>query len=211
MKQVIGDEHALPPRRSYGPGGAAHRGDAAVVAIRQFLQRRARRPPSGGLFLLGRCEGRGTAHSLSLGLGAAPAFGGAGADKVALNISQAAEYRQHQAPGAGAGVGPRFGQRSKLRLSVHDALDNAEQIEGAAREAVNPRHGHHVARGQLAEHPVQFAPVGPRAGRLLPIDIPAAASGGAKLLKLAVERLPVGADAGIADKAFFGVSFDHNL
>jgi hypothetical protein len=29
------------------------------------------------------------------------------------------------------------------------------------------------------------------------------------LLKLAVEGLPVGADAGIADKAFFGVSFDH--
>jgi hypothetical protein len=47
---------------------------------------------------------------LSLGLGAVPAFGGAGADQVALNIGKAAEYRHHQAPGAGAGVGPRFCQ-----------------------------------------------------------------------------------------------------
>jgi hypothetical protein len=28
---------------------------------------------------------------------------------------------------------------------------------------------------------------------------------------LAVEGLPVGAGAGIADEPFFGVSFDHNL
>ena len=47
---------------------------------------------------------------LSLGLGAAPAFGGAGADKVALYIGKPAENREHQAPGAGAGVGPRFRQ-----------------------------------------------------------------------------------------------------
>jgi hypothetical protein len=32
-----------------------------------------------------------------------------------------------------------------------------------------------------------------------------------KLLKLVVEGLPHGADAGIADEPFFGVSFDHNL
>jgi hypothetical protein len=33
---------------------------------------------------------------LSTGFGAAPAFGGAGADQVALNIGQPAENRQHQ-------------------------------------------------------------------------------------------------------------------
>jgi len=43
---------------------------------------------------------------------------------------------------------------SKLRLGVHDPLDDAEQVEGAAREPVNPGHRHHVAAGQLAEHPV---------------------------------------------------------
>ena len=31
------------------------------------------------------------------------------------------------------------------------------------------------------------------------------------LVKLRVERLPIGADAGIADKAFFGISFGHIL
>ena len=40
---------------------------------------------------------------------------------------------------------------------------------------------------------------------------PAAASGSAKLVKLRVEGLPIGADAGIADEAFFGISFGHNL
>ena len=77
-----------------------------------------------------------------------------------------------------------------MRLGVHDTLDDAEQVKGAAREAINPRHRHHVAGGQLAEHPVKLAPVGPRAGHLLPVDVPAAASGLAKLLKLAVQGLP---------------------
>jgi hypothetical protein len=82
-----------------GAGSAAHGGDAAVVAVRQFLQRRALRAPSGGLFLLCGREGRGPPYVLSLGLGAAPAFGGAGADEVALHVGEAPEYRQHQAPG----------------------------------------------------------------------------------------------------------------
>ena len=76
-----------------------------------------------------------TAHVLPLGLGAAPAFGGAGADKITLHIRQSAKYRQHQAPGGGAGVGPRFGQGSKLRLCVHDLLDDGEQVKGAAGDA----------------------------------------------------------------------------
>jgi hypothetical protein len=98
-----------------------------------------------------------------------------------------------------------------LRLGVDDALDDAEQVKGAAREAVNPRHRHHVAGGQLGDHPVKLAPVGPRARHLLAIDVPAAASDTASLLKLNVERLPVGADAGIADESFFGATFEHNL
>jgi hypothetical protein len=77
----------------------------------------------------------GRPHVLSLGLGAAPAFGGAGADKIALHVGEASEYREHQAPGAAAAaVGPRFRQGSELRLGVDDALGDAEQVEGAARE-----------------------------------------------------------------------------
>ena len=70
------------------------------------------------------------------------------------------------------------------------------------------------AEGQfrsLAEHAVKFAPVGPRAGHLLAVDVAARASGLAKLLKLAVEGLPVSGYASIADEPFFGVSFDRNL
>jgi hypothetical protein len=91
-----------------------------------------------------------------------------------------------------------------LRLGVHDPLDDAEQVEGRPREAVGPRHRHHVAGSQLVEHAEKLAPVGPRACHLLPVDVPACASGGAKLLKLTVEGLPHGANAGIADAAVFG-------
>jgi hypothetical protein len=44
----------------------------------------------------------------------------------------------------------------------------------------------------MAEHFEKLAPFGPRAGHFLAVDVPAAASGGAKLLKLAVKGLPVG-------------------
>jgi hypothetical protein len=54
-------------------------------------------------------------------------------------------------------------------------------------------------------------PFGPRARCLLAVDVPAAASGCAQLFKLIVEGLPVGADAGIADKAWFAVSSHHIL
>jgi hypothetical protein len=32
-------------------------------------------------------------------------------------------------------------------------------------------HRHHVAGGQLAEHSVKLAPVGPRARHFLPVDV----------------------------------------
>jgi hypothetical protein len=86
---------------------------------------------------------------LSLGLGAAPAFGGAGADKIALYVGEASEDGEHQAPGAGAGVGPPLGEGSELRLGVRDALEDGKQVEGAAGEAVNPPHRHHVAGASL--------------------------------------------------------------
>jgi hypothetical protein len=51
-----------------------------IVTVRQFLKCGAVRAPSGGLFPL-------PSHVLSLGLSAAPAFGGAGADKVAARLA----------------------------------------------------------------------------------------------------------------------------
>jgi hypothetical protein len=58
---------------------------------------------------------------LPLSLARFLALGGAGADKIPFYVREAAENRQHQALGAGAGVGPRFRQGSELRLGVHDA------------------------------------------------------------------------------------------
>jgi hypothetical protein len=37
-----------------------------------------------------------------------------------------------------------------------------KQVEGTGCQPVDARHRHHVAEGQLAEHPVKLASVGPR-------------------------------------------------
>ena len=92
-------------------------------------------------------------------------------------------------------------------LGVHDALDDAEQVKGAAGQPIDARHRHHIAGGRLAEHPVKLPPVGARARHLLAGDIPVAASRHPKLIELAVERLPLGADTGISGEAFFTVRF----
>jgi hypothetical protein len=73
-------------------------------------------------------------------------------------------------------------------------LTMANRSKVAAREAVNPRDRHHVAGGEVAEHGEKLAPVGPCARHLLAVY--PAASLGAKVLKLGVEGLPVGAHAG---------------
>jgi len=88
---------------------------------------------------------------------------------------------------------------SGIAPGVHDALDDGEQVEGAAREAVDARHRHHVAGGEGVEHFQKLAPVAVRARHLLAVNL--GATRPAKLLKLGVERLPVGADAGIAEMA----------
>jgi len=130
---------------------------------------------------------------------------GAGADKIALHVGQAAEHGQHQSPGAGAGVGPRFRERAELRLGVRDALDDGKEVEGAARQPVDARHRHHVAGGEGLEQFEKLAAVAVRARHLLAVNLRTARA--AKLPKLGVERLPVGADAGIAETAVLRFSF----
>jgi hypothetical protein len=98
-----------------------------------------------------------------------------------------------------------------LRACIDDLLDDGEQVKGRARQSVNPRHRHHVAGAEGLQHPKKLAPVGPRTCHLLAVDVPAAASGGAQLLKLNIERLPVSADAGIAERAVLRFCFGHIL
>src|ERR1700751_5718147 len=101
---------SLQLRSLSNPSEAGNRGSTHVVAAGEFIERRALRAPSGGLFLLFRCQGRMPAHVLSLGLGAAPALGCAGGDHITLHVGETSEYREHQAPGARAGVGPWLGE-----------------------------------------------------------------------------------------------------
>ncbi len=79
-----------------------------TVAAREFDKRGTLRPALAGLGLLFLGQFRFPAHALPALLRPAAALGGAGADKVALHVGQAAENGNHQAPGAGAGVGPRL-------------------------------------------------------------------------------------------------------
>jgi hypothetical protein len=69
-----------------------------------------------------------------LDFGAAPPFGRAGADHVALYIGQAAEYRQHQAPGAGASVGPWFRHLNcALASTMRFTMPNRSKVLRASR------------------------------------------------------------------------------
>jgi hypothetical protein len=79
----------------------------------------------------------------------------------------------------------------------------------ANRSKVERARRHHVTGGEGFQHPQQLAPVGLRSARLLAVNL--GASFGAKLHKLRVERLAVGADAGIAKASVFGVRFGHIL
>ncbi len=84
---------------------------------------------------------------------------------------------------------------------VHDPLDDGEQVEGRAGQAVDARHRYHVAGRDPLQQLQQLAPVGPRAAGLLAVN--PAAPLGLQLLKLGIERLAIGADAGVSEAALW--------
>jgi hypothetical protein len=84
---LVGIGYFPSRRRSSGACHSANGGYADIVAAGEFVERSALHTATAGLFLLYRSECRGSAHVLSLGLGAASAVGGAGADKVALHVA----------------------------------------------------------------------------------------------------------------------------
>jgi len=100
--------------------------------------------------------------------------------------------------------------RSRNLARSYGVGKSAEHVEGAARAAVNARYRHNVAGGEGSEHFEKLAPVAMRACDLLAVNLVGAACG-AQLLKLAVERLAHGADAGIAETVILRVSFGHIL
>jgi len=77
---------------------------------------------------------------LSSGLGAAPALGGTGADKITLDVRQPAENGNHQAPASSARCRcrPTARQWPKLRLRARDVLEmpNRSKVLRASRSSV---------------------------------------------------------------------------
>jgi hypothetical protein len=61
-----------------------------------------------------------------------------------------------------------------LCLGIHDLLDDGEQVKGAAREAVDARHRHHVAGREGVQHFEELAAVAVRARHLLADNLGAA-------------------------------------
>jgi hypothetical protein len=96
-----------------------------------------------------------------------------------------------------------------LASTIRLTMPNRSKVLRASRSI--PRHHHHVAGGQTVEHSQKLAPVGSRSCDLLLVDATAGASRRAQLLKLAVEALPVGRYAGIADEPFLRMNFRHIL
>jgi len=88
-----------------------------------------------------------------------------------------------------------------MRARVYDPLDDSEKIESGAGQPVNAGNRHFVAAREVLKQLQQFAALGAGAARLLAIDF--LASGLAKLFKLSVKRLAVGADAGVAESPAF--------
>jgi hypothetical protein len=137
------------------------------------------------------------------------AFSRARTDQVALYIGKPAKYGNHQSTRAGTSIGPWLCQRPELRSSVDNTFDDREQVEGAAGKPINPGDRDDIPGDEFLEQLLEFASVGPRTAGLLPVDFIAPAC--AKLLKLRVERLAIGADAGVSEKTILCVSFDHIL
>jgi hypothetical protein len=86
---------------------------------------------------------------------------------------------------------------STMRLTM------PKQIEGAAGEAVNPRHSH-PSPGARRSSILRSWRRSLCARYVLAVDVAAAASGGAELVELGIEGLPVGRNTGIADEPFSG-------
>ena len=91
-------------RHQFGNRTMAH--VVAAGAVGKRLPAAAAPPDCFLSLVLGEFGSASKPHAGSLG--PASAFGGA--SEIAFHVRKLAEYRRHQAPGAGAGVGPPFAE-----------------------------------------------------------------------------------------------------
>src|SRR3954467_8342766 len=93
-------------------------------------------------------------------LSAGTAFTGTGADQVAFEFRQAAEYRQHKATVRRRGVGPCVAERTESGLLAGDRCKSVEKIACRARQPVEPRYHQHVAGVERIERSAKLRAVG---------------------------------------------------
>jgi hypothetical protein len=187
-------------RRSGGQPG--NRTGTYIVAARDLTDGLALVAAANGFLLLVRGELRLAAEAFAVCLGARPALAGADADKLALELGEATEYRQHQPAVRRGGVGPCVPERAEAGFLLGDRRERVQQVAGRAGEAIEPRHHYHVAGGEFGDKPAQLRPVGLGPARHLAEHL--ARAGGAELPGLSVNALAAGRDAGIAINRHMG-------
>jgi hypothetical protein len=139
-----------------------------VVAAGDVTKRFAPVAAANRLAPLVRGELEWSAQALPPCLRPRAAFASAGADQFSLELRQSAEHGQHQTPVRRGCVGPRVREGSKPGFLSGDPRESVEKIAGRARQAVEPRHHHHVAGVDLGQQPAKLRPLGLGSARHFP-------------------------------------------
>ena len=127
--------------------------------------------------------------------------------KVALHVGQSAQHGNHQSLVPVSAHGSASDRNCALASTICSTMANRSKVLRASRSirvTVTTSPG-----GEAVEHFEEFVAVVTRARSLSQVNLGAARS--AELRKLSVERLSVGADAGIAETAVLRMSFGYIL
>jgi hypothetical protein len=171
---LVGIGYFPSRRRSSGACHSANGGYADIVAAGEFVERSALHTATAGLFLLYRSECRASAHVLSLGLGAASAVGGAGADKVALHVASPPNTAIISRPVLVPVSAHGSASERNCGLASTICLTMANRSKVLRAKAVNARYRHHVAGGEGVQHFEELAAVVVCASHLLAENLGAA-------------------------------------
>src|SRR5215469_548735 len=175
-----------------------------VVGTRNVDERFAGFATRDGRLSLMRAQFEGAPELNALGLSPLPSLASPGLDQLALELSQAAEHRQHQPAMWRRGVGPGVGHALEARASLADRVEDVQQIARRARQAIEPGDDQHIALLETLEDLRKLGAVGLRTAHLLAVDL--GATSGMERGILGRQGLAVGADAGIAVNGHFALN-----
>ena len=112
------------------------------------------------LALLVRGELRLAAQLHAARHGARPAFAGARADQLALELGQAAQDGQHQPAMCCGGVGPCVAQGPETGFAIGDRGEGVQQVACRSRETIKARDRYQVAGLKGGEQAAKLRAVG---------------------------------------------------